>query len=173
MLTLPAKQIRAQLIKEYMREAGYDRAVCFTCGNAGQALVAAGVPTLVIGGGLGDLRPGRWWSQAEIRACWPHYFDATSGHLPNELITRLARAFGDLFKWEPPDDRCVPTGSGETVLALALAFPGCRWRACYDNRDPATAYMPRAPLNDMVRCLCATVFIDANGVACGVSDVAG
>lgn len=44
----------------------------------------------------------------------------------------------------------MPCGSGETLVALATAYPAVRWVAVYDDGDPATQYEERAPLNGLV-----------------------
>lgn len=155
MLTFNHKQIRAAVIKQYMQEAGYDRAVCLTCGNAGRALREAGVDTIVIGE-KGDLSPNRWFSTAEIHKMFPDCFDATSGHLNAELMNRIALAYGDaLGELESPV--YVPSGSGECLVCLKLAYPHVHFIAEYDvdNEDLAkpTEYSGDAPLNRLVECL--------------------
>jgi hypothetical protein len=44
----------------------------------------------------------------------------------------------------------VPTGSGETILCLKLAFPHIQFVAEYDNSNPATEYSADAPLSTIV-----------------------
>jgi len=153
MLRFPAKTLRATVVRDWMVRAGVARAVCFTCGNAGWALVQAGVDVLCVGAGCG-LVPGRWWTQAQIRAAWPARLDATSGHLPVELLLLLGEAYRAHIGPDLPSLR-VPSGSGETVVALALAYPGADLVAVYDDRQPETTYHPEAPLTPLVRRLCA------------------
>lgn len=159
MLTFPHKAIRARIIKEYMAEAGYTRAVCFTCGNAGRELAQAGVDTLVIGD-TGTLHPGRWLTSAEVHRMFPTHFDATSGHLNVDLMNRIGHAYRDYLGDLPPSVR-VPSGSGECLVCLKLAYPEVQFYAEYDVDDDAlrrpTTYTPAAPLNTLVKCVAAEV----------------
>lgn len=143
------KAIRAQVIRRHMAEAGLTRAVCFTCGNAARALRDAGVDVLAIGPHEGiDAR--RWFTTGEIRNLWPDRFDATSGHLPPDVMNRIA----DVIRhtWPDPDGPItVPTGSGETIVALRIAYPTAHLIAAYDNRRPETTFHDAAPLNHIVR----------------------
>lgn len=151
LLIFPHKQIRAQAIKEYMERAGYERAVCFTCGNAADALAEAGVDVLHIGP-RGDLIPGKWFTQADIHKAFPQYFDATSGHLPMELMLAIADRFRDHLQDSLGDVAYVPTGSGETLVCLKLAYPDKEFVAVYDLNS-ATEYSEGAPLNKLVAAL--------------------
>ena len=149
-LILPArKAIRADIIREHMIAAGYKSAVCFSCGNASRALIDTGVTTLDISPS-GSLEPRCWWTPSAIHSVWPNRFDATSGHLPvflmAELAAALARDIGDLG----PGPYDVPTGSGETILALRLAYQGTMFVAAYDDTNPATQYNVGGPLNALV-----------------------
>ncbi len=100
----------------------------------------------------GDRR-GQWRSPAWIKAEYPRRFDATPGHLPLHLMVQLARAYrrhlGRLA------DACyyVPTGSGETVICLKIAYPEKKFVPVYRQRSPHTQYDPRAPLNPVVRAM--------------------
>lgn len=146
LLRFPAKRIRAICIKEYI--AGiYDKVVCCSCGNAATALKNAGLDVLYIGPN-GLLIPTRWFSQLEIHRMFPECFDATSGHLPLELMRIIGEAFkkslGDLA-----ETIYVPTGSGETLLCLKMAYPQNKFIAVY-NLDDATLYNENAPLNPLV-----------------------
>lgn len=143
----PHKQIRAAVIRQYMEENGHTRAVCFSCGNASKALKEAGVDVLDISP-AGDLAPRRWFTQAEIRRVFPDRFDATSGHLPAELMTRIARAFKDHIG-QMHGHIYLPTGSGETLVELKMAYPALRITAVY-GMDAATEYSQEAPLNALV-----------------------
>ena len=155
LLVFPHKQIRAQVIKEYMQAAGYTRAVCFSCGNAAQALQAAGVDVLHIGE-RGDLTPNKWYTLAEIKRDFPLCFDATSGHLPIDLMQALAQAYRHYLQDSLGDTVYVPTGSGETLVCLKLAYPDKKFYAVYDL-NKATEYSKDAPLNEMVALLAAGV----------------
>lgn len=151
LLRFPHKRLRSVAIKQYMEKAGYRKAVCFSCGNAAQELARAGVDVLHIGPN-GVLEPRRWFTQAEIANCFREYFDATSGHLPAELLKVLAKIYRG-YLGEIGDGRIyVPTGSGETLVCLKLAYPDKKFVAVY-NLDASTEYNEAAPLNDLVRVL--------------------
>lgn len=154
MLRFPHKRIRAQVIKDYIDG---QRVVCFSCGNAAAALQDIGVDTLHIGE-KGDLTPNRWFTQADIKKAFPQHFDATSGHLPIELMNLLSAAYkkylGDL-----PPVVYLPTGSGETLVCLKMAYPNTRFVAVY-NLDDSTRYDKECPLNDLVKALAYEVIIN-------------
>lgn len=144
--------IRASLIADYVREAGIRGVVCFGCGNGAAALRDAGLYVVDVGP-RGSITPTRWWQPEEIRRAWPDLFDATSGHLPPPLMDRLAVALREFIGELPEPAYAVPTGSGETVVALCMAYPGTRFIARYgDTRE--TRYDPDAPLNTLVERLC-------------------
>jgi len=96
------------------------------------------------------LVPGKWWSVPEIRQRFPDRFDATSGHLPLPLMLALASAMRERLGELPCAEYAVPTGSGETIVALRWAYPGTRFVAVYDL-DRATQYHDEAPLLPLVR----------------------
>ena len=120
------KRIRAAVIREYMERNGIATAVCFSCGNASRALRDAGVRVLDISPS-GDLEARRWFTQEEIRRLWPTCFDATSGHLPADLMLEIAARLRQRYEGEflPGNGYKVAAGSGETALCLAVAFPDC------------------------------------------------
>lgn len=132
-----------------MAENGYTRAVCFSCGHASQELKRAGVEVLDISP-RGDLQALRWFTPAEISRAFPGAFDATSGHLPLALMYRIADRLRSLLAFQPGQRVSVPSGSGETLLCLALAFPFVRFVAVYDNSNPATEWNEGAQLNRLV-----------------------
>ena len=138
-----------------MQAAGYTRAVCFSCGNAARELQKAGVDVLHIGP-HGDLIPNKWYTQAEIKRDFPQYFDATSGHLPMELMLEIAKRFRAYLQYSLDDTVYVPTGSGETLVCLKLAYPDREFIAVYDL-DEATEYSIHAPLNTLVKLLAGGV----------------
>src|SRR3990172_3722393 len=107
------KDVRSHHIRRYMQEAGYRRAVCFSCGNAG------GAPP---GGGGGGLGGGGWWTVGEIRRAWPEHFDATSGHLPVSLMSAIGAEFRSVLCDLGDEELVVSCGSGETLVCLALAY---------------------------------------------------
>lgn len=148
MLIFPAKRIRAVEVARYVRAAGYPGVVCFSCGNASQALKDQGLDVVDVSP-RGVLMPLRWWRPEEIRRCWPHLFDATSGHLPAHLMVTIGHAFRDHLGALPLAAYDVPTGSGETIVCLRWAYPGIKFTPVRDG-GPATEYHPGAPLNDAV-----------------------
>ena len=163
LLRFPHKRIRAQVIKRYM-DGVYARAVCFSCGNAATELEKAGVDVLHIGE-QGVLEPHKWFTQAEIKHTFPDYFDATSGHLPMEVMLRLAVAYS-AHLGKLPETVYVPSGSGETVVCLKLAYPDTHFVAVY-NIDKATEYSPYCPLNALVRVLCDDIVLDGRAYVGG------
>lgn len=133
LLQVPQKRIRAAVIAAYMQDAGYAAAVCFTCGNAATALRRAGVRLIEVGP-AGVLQPGRWWTPAEIHATWPGHFDATPGHLPYLLMIEIAHEIRDGNPGGPPPRGSyrVPTGSGETITCLRIAWPHLDLQPAFD-----------------------------------------
>lgn len=158
LLTFPHKAFRSKIIKQYMEEAGYTGAVCLTCGNAGRELRALGVDTVIIGE-TGDLSPNRWLSTAEVHRLFPDRFDATSGHLNMELMNRIAEQYRKyLGKLDSP--QYIPSGSGECLTCLKLAYPDIEFIAVYNvpgELAHATEYSEYAPLNGLVRLLAKDV----------------
>lgn len=149
---VPEKYVRAHVIRNYIVEAGHAGAVVFTCGNAAKALREVGLGNIVEVGPHGVLKTDRWWTPAEIRHTWPDLFDATSGHLPMTLMVKIS---GHLHKLLGPSieegtQYLVPTGSGETILCLGMAFPNVSFCAVYDNDRPETTRDTDAPLNAAV-----------------------
>lgn len=144
------KRLRAQAIKEYMGAHGYRKAVCFSCGNASRELKRAGVDVLDISP-TGDMLALRWFTVGEVATMFPSYFDATSGHLPMDCMELVAaeyrRELGQLS-----GKVNLPTGSGETLVCLKMAYPNLGITAVYDL-DAATEYSEDAPLNALVRAL--------------------
>lgn len=148
LLRFPHKKIRAAVIKDYMIEHGYKKAVCFSCGNASRALKEAGVDVLDISA-TGDLLSRRWFEPSEVAKWFPDCLDATSGHLSVELLNRVARAYKD-YLGDLPSVNYVPTGSGETIVCLKMAFSDKKFVAVY-NINEATEYSDSAVLNGLVR----------------------
>ena len=150
-LDVPAKRLRAECIAQEC--AG--RVVCFTCGNAAAALRAVGLEVVEISP-HGQLAANGWCTTADVRRMFPQHFDATSGHLPVDLMLRIGHR---LTRWledrgvrlEAGVDYVVPSGSGETVVCLKLANPCMSFVARYDGTDPATRYEKENPLNAFVR----------------------
>ncbi len=157
------KRIRAAVIREYMERNGIQSAVCFSCGNASRALRDAGVRVLDISP-AGDLEARRWFTQEEIRRLWPSCFDATSGHLPADLMLEIAARLRQRFEgaFVPGNGYKVAAGSGETVLCLAVAFPESVFLPMFDNTKPETTREPGAPLLPFLRALFQTITADAD-----------
>lgn len=152
MLKVSAKHERALLIRDHLRDAHLPwRVLCLTCGNAAAALRGVGLQVVEVGP-RGPLVPSRWLEPAEVAFMWPGLFDATSGHLSVGMMVQLGQRLRQLLGDDLPSLR-VPTGSGETVVALALAYPEHRFTACY-GRDTATQWNAKAPLNPLVAALC-------------------
>ncbi len=142
------KEIRAAVIAAYLIAAGPRPVVCFTCGPAARALAAQGLDVLAIGPGQ-QLTPAGWWTHAAIARTWPDRFDATSGHLPLPLMLDFARALARALGTLPGPAYRVPTGSGETILALRWAYPQLTFHAAYGD-TPATRRDAANPLNALV-----------------------
>lgn len=153
-IAMQAKAIRAEVIKNHMHENGYKRCVCFSCGNATRMLKAAGVDCVAVAPN-GDLNACRWWSMEEIKQVFNGCFDATSGHLSTEVMQKLAKAYKGAFApcFKAGATYEIPTGSGETILCLKLAFPNTNFIACWDNNQPACAYESAAPLVPVIKAL--------------------
>lgn len=149
-LRFPAKELRAGPIRDYVIKAGYPGVVTFTCGHAAEALRRVLRPLdkhVLEVGARGVLQTEKWWTPAEIRAGFPHLFDATSGHLPVPLMYEIGRAFKSYFDYsvyrgqgglDSEKQYVVPSGSGETIFCLHLAYPEVRLLAAYDNSKPET-----------------------------------
>ena len=149
------KLLRTFVLRSFLIESGFKKVVIFSCGNASDTLkrhtVGLDMSILAIAPN-GDLAPtNKWWTPEEIHATFPDYFDATSGHLPMYLMVRMAEELRkNYLKWiEFPllegQLYRVPTGSGETIHVLYMAFPKCTFVPVYG--EGATAYNHQAPLN--------------------------
>lgn len=151
--SLRCKALRAAAIKEFMAANSFNRCVCFSCGNSSKALKEAGIDCVDISP-QGDLIPSsKWWSKSEIRSTFADCFDATSGHLPVELMSDISKKFKQEFK-DLIKSGCsydIPTGSGETVFCLKLAFPDVDFTAVYSKSDKTCTYNPEAPLNPIIK----------------------
>ena len=153
LLVFPHKLIRSKIIKNYIK-GNYDKTVCFSCGNAGRALEELNLDVLHIGE-EGTLTPNKWFSMKEINHQFHEYFDATSGHLNIELMQLISKEYLKYFgenKFKPNEEVYVPTGSGETLVCLKMAYPKTRFIAVY-NLGKETEYNPQAPLNKLVELL--------------------
>lgn len=146
------KRIRAEVVQAYMTRCGISYAVCFSCGNASRYLKDAGVPLLDISP-QGDLTANRWFTMEEIRRRFPKAFDATSGHLPTDLMLEIADRLRLELDFEQGVEYIIPTGSGESVVCLKIAFPQIHFIPEYNNDDTATEFNEDAPLNGLVRAM--------------------
>jgi hypothetical protein len=148
-LHFPHKQIRAKVIAEYVRHAQYRGVVVFTCGNAAKTLRDEGLEVTEVGP-RGDLKTEKWWTMSEIHRAWPDLFDATSGHLAVPIMGDIAKAYREHLGNLPHGRYSVPTGSGETIACLRIAYPLHTFDPAYDNDKPETTRHPEAPLNAIV-----------------------
>lgn len=148
------------MINLYCKRAGYRGVVCFSCGNASAELKKV-IDTIDVSV-TGDLTANKWWDSAEIHRIWPHRFDATSGHLPAPLLDGLALAYRQEIGELTEKEYNVPTGSGETIICLALAYPDIKFNAIYDV-GPGTEYNEQAPLNGLVRLVANKTLMVAPG----------
>lgn len=141
------KRIRAEVIKEYLQEAGLPlKVVCLTCGNASKQLSAIGVEVIEV------TEAEHWWEYSEIQKYYG-VFDATSGHLPFPLMEKISvRLSKQNITITPHEINLIATGSGETFVTMSLAYPHTRFKPVY-NMDRATQYNAEAPLNELVRLL--------------------
>jgi hypothetical protein len=155
---------RTEVIMQHLiRTPGvYDGVVCFTSGNAGRALTDAmarygfTLEVVVVGPG-GGLEPTAWWTAERIARTWPRFFDATPGHLGPHLMRDLAAHIREQLPALPSmygrRRYEVPTGSGETFVALRMAMPELDAIGIYDDRVPGTTWHPQAPLNALAAAL--------------------
>lgn len=153
------KAIRAVLIKMYMEQAGYTQAVGFSCGNGNAALKTIGVDLLDISP-RGTLLPNKWWRPDEVQKHFPKHFDVTSGHLPIYLLSELGKLLRlHVGHLDAGVEYQVPSGSGETVVALKLVYPDVNFTAVYSSTDAATLYEKEAPLNAVVTAMGINIVI--------------
>lgn len=146
------KRIRAEVVRAYMERNDIPYAVCFSCGNASLFLREAGVPLIDISP-QGDLTANRWFTMEEIRQRFPQAFDATSGHLPTDLMREIAERLRVELSFDTDTEYVIPTGSGESIVCLKIAFPDVFFIPQYNDSNPATEYNKEAPLNAVVRAM--------------------
>ena len=144
------KQLRAKVIKKHLNNLGINKCVCFTCGNASKYLRFEGINVISVGKNE-LLIPNKWFSYTEIQNNFNNIFDATSGHLPMPLMIDIAkelraRDYGNLKK---KVTYLVPTGSGESIICLQIAFPNISFKPVRLS-NPQTEYNKDAPLNDLL-----------------------
>lgn len=134
--------------------------VIFSCGNAADELRRRLRTSFYVVHKFVEIGPGPnadlnsvlWWSPAQIHASWPNLFDATSGHLPFALMVEIAQLLRVYVSGAVQEDKTyyVPTGSGETIFCLKMAFPKKEFVAVYDNSNPATVRNSESPLTAVV-----------------------
>ena len=155
-INLIVKTIRAKIIKNHLAVQGKNHCVCFTCGNAAAALRKEGLSVTAVGY-HDELIPAKWFNYSEIQIKFNGLFDATSGHLPFPLMVEIAKQL-KLILGELDDTLVynVPTGSGESIVCLAIAYPSCNFIPIR-TKGKETKYEVDAPLNGLVFALFGTV----------------
>lgn len=156
LLKFPHKKIRAEVIKEFLADKDYKGVVCFSCGNASRELKKVGLNVIDISP-TGDLVSIKWFQPSQVKKMFTDYFDGTSGHLSMELMLKVAEAYKK-YLGELPNTNYVPTGSGETLVCLKLAYPEKDFIAVY-NINSATDYSSNAVLNKLVECLAKEIIM--------------
>lgn len=165
LLRYPFKVWRAAALRQiYSYYTG--QVVCFTSGNASAALADEGFDVITIGDKSvkgACLSPNMWFKPHNVKKVFPTMLDLTSGHLDvgtMELIGLYYKSCLDLWGGEIEDDIVyVPTGSGETLVSLALAYPDKKFVAVY-NLDDHTKYDKNAPLNRLVEKLAYDIIME-------------
>ena len=144
------KRLRAIVIARYLRARGEARCVCFSCGNSAHALRVEGLQVVYVGNNA-LLKPGEWFTYTNVAEHFGALFDATSGHLPWPLMVEVA----ELMRADTPEyagKTYIPTGSGETIVCLKLAYPNVHFTPVRGVSE-ATMYHAEAPLNSLVALL--------------------
>lgn len=156
LLRFEHKKIRAKVIEKYLKDLNINDVICFSCGNASRELKNTSLNVLDISP-TGDLIANRWFTKKEIKKYFPNYFDATSGHLENDLMILIGQEYkkhlGTLDKLT-----YVPSGSGETLVCLKLAYPDNDFIAVY-NIDKATEYSKDCELNKLVEVMAKKIIL--------------
>jgi len=149
-VNLLEKKIRAEVIKQYLNALGTSKCVCFTCGNAGMFLKEVGLDVITVGDNE-LLKPVRWFSLEEIENTFK-CFNATSGYLNMVLIDRIAKKMRETIGNLEHEHYFVPTGSGETLLVLTLAYPD---KFFFPLREgtPETQFDEGNPLNSFIEAI--------------------
>ena len=157
MILLARKDIRSKVIVDYYGDVKY---ICFSSGTAVEELKKLGVAVFGCGDYEGaDYKPDRWFTQKEIAETFPSMVDVTCGHLPIELMLKLADAYkASIGKLHEDNTYTVLTGSGETIVCLKMAYPNVEFVAQY-NTDSHTKYNKEAPLNKLVELVAKTIIL--------------
>jgi hypothetical protein len=164
-LRIPNKQWRSEVIAKHVRKnLGSDKVIIFSCGNAARALEDQGLDVLSGGPQNCSFVPEKWYTPEEVRENWPDRFDATSGHLSKGMMKQIARKFRQEIRHLEADHVIVPSGSGETIYCLNLAFPDKNFIALYDEDDPATLYDEQNPFNRRVQRVALTLMRSGSNI---------
>lgn len=170
------KTARAKVIlsQDYINWNKYTGIVCFTSGHSGAALQREGINLHHISGKniilcgpdpVSHFVPTRWYSQKEIQQLWPGCFDATSGHLSVYLMMQIGLSLRTLIgQLNSSIPYWVPSGSGETIVSLSLAYPKQKFVAVYNMGDENTEWSGEAPLNALVVNLAHEVKLGASNI---------
>ena len=132
-INLDEKLIRSKVIKAYL---GNDKCFCFSCGNATKALQNAGVNVIAVSP-KDAINATRYVSPLEATKLF-NCFDATPGNLPIYMIKDIAAEIKKVLPRKIIESSApiyIPTGSGETLLAMSFIFPISRLRAVVDIED--------------------------------------
>lgn len=165
LLRIPNKKWRSEVIADYVRKQGSDKVIVFSCGNAAKALVDQGLD-VISGGPQGcTFVPEKWYTPEEVAAKWPDRFDATSGHLSEKLMGMIARRFKAGVGSLRDENIIIPTGSGETVYCLKMAYPRVNFIALYDEDDPATKFDAENPFNAKVQQVALPLLRSGSGIS--------
>lgn len=144
------KSVRAKVIRDHLDLLRTKRCVCFSSGNSAMELLKVGLDVIYVGEKSWTLAPKNWFSYSAIAQIFG-VFDATSGHLPWPLMHEIAmRMRAEQPVYKGPID--IPTGSGETIVCLFLAYPDHIFRA-ERGASPEVRYNENAPLNGLVSLL--------------------
>ena len=143
------KVARSNVIKAYLKSIGTNKCVCFSCGNAVEHLRKVGINVIGVGE-KSDLIPAKWFTFNKIANTF-NLFDATCGHLPVPLMVEISKILKKEIKTMPKSIE-LPTGSGETLVCLKMAFPNTTIIPVY-NTSKGTEYNENAPLNSLVNIL--------------------
>lgn len=142
------KQIRSLVIKKYLDKIGLKKVVCFSCGNATRELKNLGLDVLDISPN-GLLSSNKWFNSNDVLKYFPERFNATSGYLPIDLMIKIGKAFKNELG-NIPNNLKIPSGSGETIICLSLAYPNLNFIPLYDNNNLATKFDKECPLNPLI-----------------------
>ena len=156
-----SKEYRHYVISDYVNNSDHLGVVCFSVAGM-QALATSlnvyDIPYIDISP-HGALQTNRWWSLEEINITWPNLFDATSGHLQPPLMDRTAELMKQSLGKFDKATYYVPTGSGESLICTAMAYPHLNFVAVYNLND-VTQHNPQSPLNKMVAAVCEDVIVE-------------